>query len=235
MFSSQLPLRSKESVTGGLTQEQLAISKLSSATLTFRNWSKFFRNDAKRIRFCYVLGWWKELLEMLDTETRISTASSRIWMEQLTFSLPCCHCEARNPWLVAWDKSNWQFLKGAQQHRLSTPQIVQQDLNGAVNMFSSLLPLRSKESVIGGLRQEQLAIPKRSSATSTFHTRSRVFRSEQRSWDFQLDPVSSLRHARIRRSSVKVKTLMLSHCKVLRSMQLATVIKSWVGWIAKAL
>ena len=46
------------------------------------------------------------MLEMLDTETRISTASSRIWMEQLTFSLPCCHCEARNQWLVAWDRSN---------------------------------------------------------------------------------------------------------------------------------
>ena len=51
MFSSQLPLRSKESVTGGLRQEQLAIAKMSSATLTFRNWSSFLRNDAKRIRF----------------------------------------------------------------------------------------------------------------------------------------------------------------------------------------
>ena len=36
MFSSQLPLRSKESVIDGLRQEQLAISRMSSATSTFR-------------------------------------------------------------------------------------------------------------------------------------------------------------------------------------------------------
>ena len=56
---------------------------------------------------------------MLDTERRTYTASSKIWMEQLTCSLLCCHCETRNQWLVAWDKSNWQFQKWAQQHWLS--------------------------------------------------------------------------------------------------------------------
>ena len=57
--------------------------------------------------------------QMLDTERRTYTASSKIWMEQLTCSLLSCHCEARNQWLVAWDKSNWQFQKRAQQHWLS--------------------------------------------------------------------------------------------------------------------
>ena len=32
-------------------------------------------------------------------------------MEQLTCSLLSCHCEARNQWLVAWDRSNWQLQK----------------------------------------------------------------------------------------------------------------------------
>ena len=55
------------------------------------------------------VGHWKEDLH----------GSNKIWMEQLTCSLLSCHCEARNPWLMAWDRSNWQFQKGAQQHRLS--------------------------------------------------------------------------------------------------------------------
>ena len=57
--------------------------------------------------------------QMLDIERRTYTASSKIWMEQLTCSLLSCHCEARNQWLVAWDKSNWQLQKWAQQHWLS--------------------------------------------------------------------------------------------------------------------
>ena len=180
--------------------------------------------------------------QIVDTERKTCTASSKIWTEQLICSLPCCRWEARNQWLVAWDKSNGIFKKELSDidfprmkqvfekwckedlvllrsflvkeplwfhaieamvsrsgpdrgHWTEDLHGLQQDLNGAVNMFSSLLPLRSKESVIGGLRQEQLAFSKRSSATWTFHTRSRVFRNEQRSWDLEFDPALSLWHA----------------------------------------
>ena len=43
--------------------------------------------------------------QMLDTERRTCTTSSKTWMEHFTCSLPCCHREARNQWLVAWDRS----------------------------------------------------------------------------------------------------------------------------------
>ena len=41
---------------------------------------------------------------------------------------------------------------------------LQQDLNGAVNMFSSQLPLRSKESVTGGLRHRAIGTVQNSEA-----------------------------------------------------------------------
>ena len=74
--------------------------------------------------------------QIADTERRTYTASNKIWMEQLTCSLLSCHCEARNPWLMAWDRSNWQFQNGAQQHRLSTSEVGPSEMNNGVETCS---------------------------------------------------------------------------------------------------
>ena len=140
-------------------------------TLSTKRWSSILKTSSAAAE---LHNWWQ------SKHHRCQLSSSRIWMEQLTCSLPCCHCEARNQWLVAWDRSNWHFQYG-EQHRLSTPEVGSSEMNNGVETCS-LIQIRLLD---------------------TF---------------------------RLRQSSVEVKTSMQSHCKVLRSMQLATVIKSWVTY-----
>ena len=87
-------------------------------------------------------------------------------------------------------------------------------------MFSSLLPLRSKESVIGGLRQEHWHFQKgaQQRGLSIPEVRFSEMNNGVETWSLiQLCPLDP--------SSLEVKTMMQSHCNVLRSTQLA-VIKS---------
>ena len=160
MFSSLLPLRSNESVTGGFELKPLVQSHCDvlrsmrlgavlncsaayqeNAPVTLWRWQftpkpqialashvlveiricscVIFRDSQAAAFWVNATGRSEKVLSILSKRcTRNvftmtihaeapASASSKIWMDRSTCSVPCCHWEAMNQWLVALSRSHW--------------------------------------------------------------------------------------------------------------------------------